>query len=415
MSSEWETARRAAPRWRRWVMPAVLTAVAVAVVASALTGADELDGSLGVEATETPTLAASEGPVIPVAPGDWQAMASGPLTPREDSATAWTGTELLVWGGRVRDRLDTLDDGAAYEPVGDRWRELPASPLSSRGSPAAVWTGREFFLWGGAGAQTVTGEQDLPQEGIPLDDGAAYSPAENRWRTLPDAPLSPRRDAEAVMVGDRILVWGGTTYLGGPHYTDGAIYDPATNGWELLPESPLQGRQDTDLEVVAVDGKVFIASSTFRGIATAMYDPATRQWDTGFGSPPLRGDLPTAVVAVDDAVLMWGQSRTPGGTPLAFRYAPDRREWRTVDQPPRSPSRRDELTPAGFRAVSWEAGSGLIFDAATNRWASMPQAPPLRRGAAEQVWTGDRLLVWHSGGVPDDPRRAAAWVPGETW
>ena len=413
MSADWETARQAGPARRRLGVPAAFAVAALILVVLAVSARGEPEGSLVVEQTETP-VAEETAPAIPVAPGDWQAMAPGPLSPREDAAAVWSGTEMLVWGGRVRDRLDALRDGAAYEPLGDRWRALPRSPLSARGSPAAAWTGRELVLWGGAGDQP---EVDEGREvlGIPLADGAAYDPATNRWRELAPSPLSARRDAQAVVIDGQVVIWGGTTFLGGHHFTDGAIYDPNDDTWRMLPPSPLEGREDTDIKVVSVAGGVFIVASTFRGIAVATYDPATDSWDSGFGSPPLRGDLPIAAVGIEDAVVIWGEARTPDGSPMAFRYTPSSREWRTVDRPPQAPTRRDELTNAGTRAVSFEHDHGLVFDGATNRWASMPEAPELPPGGAVEVWTGDRLLIWYSSGIPDDPNRAAAWVPAETW
>src|SRR5581483_5568787 len=66
------------------------------------------------------------------------------------------------------------------------WRKLPAAPLRSRHGASAVWTGREMIVWGGAWR--------AGNASIWLDDGAAYDPAGDKWRRLANSPLEPRSD-----------------------------------------------------------------------------------------------------------------------------------------------------------------------------------------------------------------------------
>jgi len=72
---------------------------------------------------------------------------------------------MVLWGGiglpgatdtgpldqiiRRRTLLTPLDDGAAYDPATDRWRRLEAVPLLGRGFPMAVWDGAGMLMWGG--------------------------------------------------------------------------------------------------------------------------------------------------------------------------------------------------------------------------------------------------------------------------
>ena len=68
----------------------------------------------------------------------WNALAPSPLPGRSDPAFAWTGEELLVWGGWDGGVRETpyFDDGAAYDPVARTWRMLPPSPISRCSPPA---------------------------------------------------------------------------------------------------------------------------------------------------------------------------------------------------------------------------------------------------------------------------------------
>ncbi len=147
---------------------------------------------------------------------------------RTGTAVAWTGREVLVVGGAFATgsgvSLDAAREGAAYDPAADTWRELAPFPLAPRRAAAAAWTGRELVVWGGVGRAGV------------LADGAAYDPAADTWRELAPSPLSPRGGAGAVWTGTEVLVLGGGDLAAG--LADGAAYDPAADTWRPVPAAP---------------------------------------------------------------------------------------------------------------------------------------------------------------------------------
>src|SRR5688500_1312217 len=102
-------------------------------------------------------------------------------SPRASYTAAWTGTELIVWGG-VTDDTTALASGARYDPATDRW-----TTISTAGAPAArflhsaVWTGREMIVWGGANKDGVFG------------NGARYDPATDTWSALTATGAPPAR------------------------------------------------------------------------------------------------------------------------------------------------------------------------------------------------------------------------------
>ncbi len=148
----------------------------------------------------------------------------------------WTGTELIVWGGR-REILGAqscevtmLDSGARYDPVANTW-----TPMSTVGAPSprmghtAVWTGDRMIVWGGQPGPThdfFTDDWSVPG----LADGAAYDPSTDTWTPIAslDAPAG-RMIHAAVWTGSEMIVWGGMS-AGVPEST-GGIYDPATDRW----------------------------------------------------------------------------------------------------------------------------------------------------------------------------------------
>ena len=114
-----------------------------------------------------------------------------PLSARVPVATAWTGTELLVWGSTSRD-APGVRDGAAFYPRANRWRPIAPAPvalnLAGWPSPSTVWTGRELVV---VGALLDDNNAATRRHVI----GLAYDPAADRWRRLPDVRLSPQASA----------------------------------------------------------------------------------------------------------------------------------------------------------------------------------------------------------------------------
>ena len=91
------------------------------------------------------------------------AMSSG----RVQAGAAWTGSELLLFGGET-----AANALLAYDPRRNRWSSLPNAPLRERTAPAAVWTGRELIVWGGV-IGTPAGTSIAPEHPT---DGGAFDP-----------------------------------------------------------------------------------------------------------------------------------------------------------------------------------------------------------------------------------------------
>lgn len=151
-------------------------------------------------------------------------LPTGPLSARRDVASAWTGSELLVWGGFSGNQAAEKywADGAAYNPTSREWRQLPAAPLSARARMQAAWTGKEMIVWGGEDARH--GDRG------PVD-GAAYNPETNTWRRISDAPGDGRSGAGTLMVGDKTAFFGGSNVHGASAATATLVYEPTADKW----------------------------------------------------------------------------------------------------------------------------------------------------------------------------------------
>jgi N-acetylneuraminic acid mutarotase len=132
-------------------------------------------------------------------------------------AAVWDGTEVLVVGGTTTSSSEPLARGVAYDPSSNAWRWM--APMSApRIGFVSAWTGRQLVLWGGTGV-----------DGAIPPHGEMYDPSTDTWSAMPKAPLAARTDAVAVWTGTELIIWGGTDARTGDQLVNGAAFTPASN------------------------------------------------------------------------------------------------------------------------------------------------------------------------------------------
>jgi len=156
----------------------------------------------------------------------WTSIPSAPV-PGEYAHAVWTGTEaIFISVGTDPSRLQ----GEAFDPSSGTWQVMPQSPLTPRSREMAAWTGQELIVWGGG------------KLGDPANtSGAAYVPSTNAWHTIADAPIGLNQ-GDAVWTGHEMLVFGSLLNNGNVASTKNAVgaeYDPATDTWSSIPPSSL--------------------------------------------------------------------------------------------------------------------------------------------------------------------------------
>jgi hypothetical protein len=248
--------------------------------------------------------------------GTWRRLEDpGDVAARTDVLAVWTGRQVLV--------LTELDDGWSYDPASDRWDELPEPPGSSLGA-AAVWTGTELVVVGGRG-----------RNGRLAGPAQVYTPGSRAWRTtaaLPQGRVSP----SAVWDGREVILTGGQTET--RTAATQAALDPATGRWRILPggESPAAGRRWghrsawTGAEVLiwggGRPGPVKRGTSPFvpapHGVA---FDPARGTW-TPLPISPLAGRQDAVVAWTGTQLLVWGGRVAVGADGRRFTDGAEYRE-----------------------------------------------------------------------------------------
>jgi hypothetical protein len=419
----------AGPRRRRLAAAGVVVLV-VGVLGVAVFAATRPDRArreaAGVVTDTAPEPAAGPTSATTPPPVGWSALPDSPLSKRTRPITAWTGTELVIWGGEgfTTDVCTLLDegvsrcgdqarnDGAAFDPVTDTWRMLPPAPLSedlgSWPTYRGAWTGEELVVWGGPDAA-----------------GAAYDPEADTWRPIANGPLGPRTHfAMALVAGEHpeVVVAGGAAGSEGRPSVEVAAYDPATDSWRSLPDLP-EGRVDP-LVVHPHESPVLVlggyAASDVAPDGNLRFPPALRlgatEWEELPAAPMGRVE---AAVAVEDWVVVTGTDpRTPSDPAAvrAARLAPLSGTW-TALAAPRDGVAADALWLLGdelLLAPEWGVGApgtpvprqvlGLdaVSGSSSTGWTELPQVG-LFDGALDGVqgsavvWTGIDLLVWGGG------------------
>ena len=351
----------------------------------------------------------------------WTPLPPSPLAPRLQHTAVWSGTEMIVFGGlRVDGFLaneywETFADGARYDPVENTWALLnPHGAPSSRTAHSAVWTGTEMIVWGG---------RYLPDYTF-MNSGASYDPARDRWTAVPatGAP-TPRMDHAAVWSGTEMIVWGGVIDPSPLEVNTGGRYNPATQTWtpttqQGAAEARYFGRTDS---AVWTGDAMFVHGGwgdyPFEINTTALYypeggpviPPHDDSWEQLPDGPGGRACHTT--VLAGDQVIVWG-----GGVDGYFlnnggRFDLDTRLWRPVSTDGAPSSRwfhgavwtgREMIIWGGranFFAFNHNADGGR-YDPARDRWTSMSQVnAPSPRSQFSTVWTGSKMIVW--GGMSD--------------
>ena len=316
---------------------------------------------------------------------------------------------------------------AAAALVHGHWSVLAASPLGSRQGPVVAWTGQELLEIGGTEGNAAPGA------------GAAFDPADNRWRRI--APVPGRVStmaAASVWTGSRLFVFGGQpltykTTLG----SAAGLYDPASDRWAVTATAPF-GRGLSQPAAVRAGRLVVVAGVEGSRVEVASYDAAAGKWRRQ--DPPLPAAhqaLGIALVATADRVIiwsLWGRMQQTGPNSFTGYSGVDVRalaggRWRDVTGgwpqhqtvPPPLFTGRQILIPPGqiwCGACSHPAGGqpGFLADPDTLRITPLPRGP-LDDTSPVMVWTGRAALAINPGAAISGPGGTvrpgdmAAWDP----
>ncbi|MEX0985328.1 MAG: hypothetical protein WD096_09815 [Actinomycetota bacterium] len=337
-------------------------------------------------------------------PEGWTELPYAPPEARGNAATAWTGEELLVFGGYVYSGYsdeEMAGDGFRFDPATGATSPMAEAPISARGGAASAWTGTELLVWGGTDGTYRGNSPGL------LGDGAAYDPSTDTWRLLPRAPISPRVPL-SVWTGRELIVWGTSTRVD-ERPRDGAAYDPVSDAWRPIAEGPIEL---TDATAVWTDEEMVVFGAALHGgnfpetptAIGAAYDPGEDRWR----ALPASDMSPNANHAAwtGEELVVWDYGST------AQVYDPSAGSWRRL---PRVPVDDCEGVPSGI------GGSEILFGQFCGEYVVLRDEtwhnvtrPELRFAANVSFFVGDVIVSygysWQDFG-PGEQVRAFAYRP----
>ena len=324
---------------------------------------------------------------------------------RQHHSAVWTGTRMIVWGGVGSggpQGSNDLNNGGIYDPQTDSWSLTGTSLVGAptdRYYQTAIWTGTEMIIWGGRGLSGATGSGGYDSA------GGRYNPATDTWQPTSTVNVPGQRKWHvAVWTGTEMLIWGGDGP--GPDNGNGGRYNPATDTWVAMNQN---GQPPLSYWVAGVwtGSEMLVWGGTGRN--DGRYNPATDTWrpmNTPVISRQYAGPYGHSVVWTGSEMIIWG-GRSGLGTALQNTggvYVPSTDTWRltaTVGAP--DPRYSHTAVWTGGEMIVWggtgganTGNTGARYDPATNTWAvtSVTASTPSRRGVHTAVWTGSEMIVW---------------------
>jgi len=319
--------------------------------------------------------------------GSWRRIPEAPIVGRSSHGVAWTGREMIVWGGLASRGPDAnyeffaANDGAAYDPLADSWRTLAASPLDGRVQPIVAWTGDEVLVLGGSNGQFQ-----------PLSDGAAYDPMADRWRATAPMPDSVTAGYASTWTGTELVVLSADG-------SNASAYDPTSDSWRELPDPPLPDDLYSVGSTWTGDAMIVVAYPNGVSVlaAAVSYDPESNGWHALPESPVVALNALVDPIWTGEEILVVSRSLStglPDGVPPDTTYVA---LFDAIDASWRIAGVQTVYQPVGpgvwmsDRLLSGDA----VYDPAADAWLAPPQHPP--RELESPIWTGTEVLYWGGG------------------
>ncbi len=211
----------------------------------------------------------------------------------------WSGSLMIVWGGATDTYFNATNTGGRYDPVADSWTSTNTTGApAQRVSHAAVWTGSKMIVWGG-------------RDGFEVDTGGIYDPssgATGTWTATSstNAP-SARHTMSAIWTGSKMIIWGG---YDGLWTNTGGIFDPtASSGsaWSTLTTTGAPLARSNHIGVWTGSKMLVWGGQTSSGLTDtgAVFDPVAQSWSAmaTSGGPSAREDF--AGVWTGSKLIVW--------------------------------------------------------------------------------------------------------------
>jgi len=229
------------------------------------------------------------------------------------------------------------------------------------------------------------------------------------WSAPPtQGRATARHENGFVALNGRLYLFGGR----GRRPLD--IFDPATGRWTQGAQPPVEIHH---AQAVAHEGKLYVLGALTGGFPeetpqpnVVIYDPSVNRWTRGPAVPANRRRGASGVVVHEGLIYVVGgntRGHMSGYVPWLDVFDPATGRWQTL---PNAPRARDhfhavvidgKLYAAGGRRTSYDSDQTLalvipevdVYDIATRQWRTLDTPLPTLRGGTASVPLGGKLLV----------------------
>jgi len=342
----------------------------------------------------------------------WIPLPVNSLEDREEHTAVWSGSQMIVWGGKEPGLADGLANGARYNPSANNWSTMTTPPAtgepSERSSAAGVWTGDALIIWGGNNGGTYLRSGGLYRHGV-------------GWTNTPDAGApSPRFGHTAVWTGTEMIVWGGTGP--GSKLNTGARFHLGSNRWFSMTTSNAPRRRTahvavwTGREMIVFGGydTTNLFYPTFLNSA-ARYNPSNDTWTAISNNIFIIARAGATAVWTGKEMIFWGGYSHDGGIAPTYsyfnsggRFNPESNLWFTVASSGLSGRRYHSAVWSGEEMIVWggygasgPTNTGARYNPNSNTWTPVPtNGAPAARSEHSAVWDSGRQIMLVGGGDP---------------
>jgi N-acetylneuraminic acid mutarotase len=306
----------------------------------------------------------------------------------------------------------------------------PATVKAERYDPAAgVWTAtgslttpRESHTATALtdGHVLVAGGLTIPPPGFAAQSTPTvelYDPATGTWAST-GSMLDGMIGHTATLLPDgRVLVAGGSTYVGLGAIGRAELYDPSTGAWTET--GSLQTARWNHSAALLADGRVLVAGGiTADGAVTStaeVFDPATGLWTTT-GSTHLRWQGAEALrLAGGRVLLLNGSTETADTSPAPELYDPATGSWTTTAAPHTSrvfssatllADGRVLVAAGGLAGKKGITATAELYDPTSGRWSATGAVAVIRRMQTATLLADGTVLI--VGGETTGGKRTAS-------
>lgn len=198
----------------------------------------------------------------------------------------------------------------------EAWVETAPGPLSGRRDAVTTWVDDSFLVVGGTTTPPCADPSGCDQDDILLADGARYTPANDTWTSIADAPTPLTQGRGQANPYPRTATIGSTLYV--LQLEAFVAYNIDSDQWSTLPVPPegaiLAGATETAVVAYPASPCGDTATPCDRADQTTYYtyDPDTSAWSSQTVDLALPTNQYGAAVAGGHLVVSWVDGNTLG-------------------------------------------------------------------------------------------------------